>query len=488
MTPASPIATLRDTLSRSISAKLLALTILLILLAEAVVLVPSIAKHRMDYLTARVEAAYLVTLALEAPDAEMLDDDTARRLFGTANIEGVTVMREGARYLVYAPAIDETQRQAVAHIDLNDENWFSAVGGAWLSFFSSGDALLRVTGSPQAEQDEEVDILVSQKALRQALATYSRNVFVLSLIISTLTASFIYWAFARIIVDPVKKLTHEMALFESNPEDSLPFAALSGRRDEIGEAEQGLVALVRRIQSLLKERKRLAALGAGISKISHDLRNILASAQLMSDRLAKSDDPRVKKLSPRLISALDRAIALSNDTLSYGRMEPSVLNKSETALHDLVAEVFDSSAMQHVELVNDLPRSLTADVDRHHLFRALFNLIRNATEALAPPPPDAEPDGVERRITAAARENGDAVIIEIADNGPGLPETAREHLFEPFKGSRKPGGSGLGMAIAHEILRAHGGDLALAKSDENGATFRLSLPATAAAIRSVAAQ
>ena len=484
----NPIALLKRTLSQSLSAKLLALTVIFVLLAEAVVLVPSIAKHRMDFLTARMEAAYLVSLALEAPEAEMLDDETAEQLFGTANISGVTVTREGARMLIKAPEYETSAVEPVAHVDLNEHNSIAMIRSSWASLFSKGDGLIRVTGAPKIAENEFVDILVSQRALREALQQYARTILGLSLVISTLTATFIYWAYARIIVNPVKKLTHHMALFEKNPEDTSLLMSLSGREDEIGDAEKGLVALETRIQSLLSERKRLAALGAGISKISHDLRNILASAQLMSDRLAKSDDPRVKKLSPRLIGALDRAISLSNDTLSYGKMEPDALNKSLLPLQGVIDDVFDSSAHRHVILESSIDPSLQASIDKTHLFRAVFNLVRNAVEALAPPSPEEEPDGVERRITASAHALGDAIAIDIADNGPGLPEAAREHLFEPFKGSRKPGGSGLGIAIAHEVLRAHGGDLALVKSDADGTTFRLTLPGAPLESGALAAQ
>ena len=233
----------------------------------------------------------------------------------------------------------------------------------------------------------------------------------------------------------------------------------------------------RSVRDLLNERRRLAALGAGISKISHDLRNILASAQLMSDRLAKSDDPSVRKLSPRLLSALDRAIALSRDTLTFGRMEERVLDKSPVRLRELVDEVFDDTAAMGVNAHNNTPADLTIVADRTQLYRTLFNLVRNAVEAITElaAENDAPVDGT---VTIEATSTARRVTIVISDTGPGLPDHAKAELFEPFKGSQKPGGSGLGVAIAAEIIRAHGGAIELQRSDENGAAFQIFLPQT----------
>jgi signal transduction histidine kinase len=94
-------------------------------------------------------------------------------------------------------------------------------------------------------------------------------------------------------------------------------------------------------------------------------------------------------------------------------------------------------------------------------------VARNAVEA-----------GARQLRFAAARENA-LVAIEIDDDGPGMPPKARENLFRPFFGSARPGGSGLGLAIARELMRAHGGDLALVASTGAGTVFRLTLPAPA---------
>lgn len=482
---------------RSLSTKLLVLTILFVLLAELLVMIPSIANERVQWFEARIEAAYLVSLALERPREEMPEDEekVIRQLFYTANIVGVTINENNMRELILAPEVDDQEPAERHFVNLRDQMATTTIFEAWGTLFSKGDKQIQVTGSPRFAAHRTVDIVVSQQALRADLQRYARNILILSLIISILTAALVFWSLNRMIVKPVKGLTRNILAFQANPEQAERILSPSGRSDEIGAAETSLAAMERSIHELLKQRRRLAALGAGISKISHDLRNILASAQLMSDRLAKSDDPRMRKLSPRLVSALDRAITLSRDTLAFGRMEPSALKRARVSIRALVDEVFEDTAAIGVATDNQVPEDLTVFADRTQLYRSLFNLTRNAVEAIAPTPenagngaaPDsAEPaDGIAETgdagtIAISARQTPTGVEIDIADTGPGIPDHARPELFEPFKGSQKPGGSGLGVAIAAEIVRAHDGELSLLRSDASGTVFRIALPAARA--------
>jgi len=463
---------------RSLSTKLLFLTVVFVFVAELVVLVPSIANQRFEWFTMRVEEAYLVSLALEGPRDEVLDDEVVRQLFSTANILGVTIDTEDMRMLILAPEINPHGAPDVHRVDLEDNHMLSRIAQAWGTMFSRGDHLIQASGAPKFSPDQQVDIIVSQKALRDDLYAYALNILVLSLVISTVTAGLMYWALNRIIVRPVKRLTANIAAFDADPENVGGILMPTERNDEIGVAEKSLAAMERSVLDLLNERRRLAALGAGISKISHDLRNILASAQLMSDRLARSDDPSVRKLSPRLISALDRAINLSRDTLTFGRMDARFLDKAPVDLRALVDEVFDDTAAMGVVATNAIPEGLTIIADRTQLYRSLFNLVRNAVDALTDVTAGGESKGDKKigEITITATTQNKDVAIHIRDTGPGIPEHAMPELFEPFKGSQKPGGSGLGIAISAEIVRAHGGALTLHKSDASGAEFLINLP------------
>ncbi len=465
---------------RSLSTKLLLLTIVFVLLAELVVLIPSVSKQRIDWFEARIEAAYLVSLALEGPRDEMMDETVARQLFSTANIRGVTVNRDDMRMLILAPEIDPHGPPRMHRVDLREQLPNTMILNAWATMFSRGDDLIQVTGAPRFAEEQVVDIIVSQRALRSDLLVYARNILALSLVISSLTAALVYWALNRMIVYPVKQLTENIMAFEADPDHAGRILVPSSRKDELGAAEKSLATMERSIHELLNERRRLAALGAGISKISHDLRNILASAQLMSDRLAKSEDPSVRKLSPRLISALDRAIVLSRDTLAFGRMEARALDKSPVQLRDLVDEVFDDTAAMGISAHNLVPVDFTIHADRTQLYRSLFNLVRNAVEAMSPS--NAANEGTRitdeeiGAVSIKATETDGSIIVCIIDTGPGIPDHARADLFEPFKGSQKPGGSGLGVAISAEIIRAHDGEIILERSDSAGTQFKIILP------------
>jgi signal transduction histidine kinase len=117
----------------------------------------------------------------------------------------------------------------------------------------------------------------------------------------------------------------------------------------------------------------------------------------------------------------------------------------------------------------DVDGELEVDADRDQLYRVLSNLCRNAAQALEA----GNETGAE--ITVSARREGSVVVIEVADNGPGVSERARARLFEAFQSVARKDGSGLGLAIAQELVQAHGGEIALVNND-GGATFRVTIP------------
>jgi signal transduction histidine kinase len=227
--------------------------------------------------------------------------------------------------------------------------------------------------------------------------------------------------------------------------------------------------LQKTVREALGQRARLAALGTAVTKINHDLRNILATARLVTDGLTASAAPEVRRVAPRLVDAIDRAVALCTRTLDFSREGTPPLAPSRFALAPLVDEVGPGLAVAAGELViaSAIPPDLAIEADRDQLYRVFLNLARNAVEA-----------GAHRLRFAAARADG-GIAVEIADDGPGLPPKARENLFRPFFGSARPGGSGLGLAIARELVRAHGGELSLVSSTGAGTVFRLTLPTPA---------
>ncbi|MEX2318893.1 MAG: HAMP domain-containing sensor histidine kinase, partial [Bauldia sp.] len=334
--------------------------------------------------------------------------------------------------------------------------------------------ILRVTGSSRA--GNQLELVISDRALRAALLRYSANILWLSLLVSVVAGGLLYFTMNRMLVKPMRRLAENMVAFSAAPEDASRVISPSGRGDEIGIAEEHLATMQQALQGTLREQRHLADLGLAVSKINHDLRNMLAAAQLFSDRLGSLPDPNVQRFAPKLIATLDRAIAYCTTTLAYGRAREAAPARRLVALDRLVDEVSDVLGLaNHAKIAfeNRVPAGMEIDADPDQLFRVLVNLCRNAVQALDGG--DADPSVVRRIAVSARRDNG-TVTIEVADTGPGVPERARAHLFRAFQGSVRPGGTGLGLAIAAELVRAHGGSIALLETDRPGATFAIVIP------------
>jgi len=333
---------------------------------------------------------------------------------------------------------------------------------------------MRVVG-PAPMGGEFIEIIVDEKPLRQAMLTYSVNILVISLLISGITATLVYLTLHYLFVRPLRRLTVNMMAFRAQPENPASVIVPSGRQDEIGTAERELAAMQRDLATMLQQKNRLAALGLAVSKINHDLRNLLTTAQLFSDRLVKLPDPSVQRFAPKLMRALERAIDFCESTLSYGRVQEAPPDRRMVPLEPLVEEVRETVGLDPqspIRWISAVERGLMVDADPDQLFRILVNLVRNALQAFESRPA-GDPGRDQIRITG--RREGAVVVIEVSDTGPGISEPARAHLFEAFQSSTRTGGSGLGLAIASELVHAHGGEIRLVDGTI-GATFRLTIP------------
>jgi signal transduction histidine kinase len=333
---------------------------------------------------------------------------------------------------------------------------------------------MRVVG-PGPMGADFVEIILGMGPLRQAMVRFSFNILLLSLIISAITATLVYLTLAYLFVRPMGRITTNMMSFRQDPENPARIIRPSARRDEIGIAERELAGMQGNIASMLNQKSHLAALGLAVSKINHDLRNLLSSAQLVSDQLSGVPDPRVQRFAPKLVRALERAIAFCQSTLSYGRAQEAPPDRRAVALEALLEEVRETLSLTPegpIRWINTVERGLTVDADFDHLFRVLVNLARNAMQVLESRAPN---DPARDQIRIAGRREGAVAIIEVSDTGPGVPEKARAHLFEAFQSSTRTGGTGLGLAIAAELVRAHGGEIKLVEGTM-GATFRISIP------------
>ncbi len=468
---------MRKSLATGLSARLLLLTAAFVMLAEVLIYVPSIANFRKSWLEERLRAGQIAALALEATADYMVSDELAMDLLGTAGVKAVVLKRGGARKLILG---DDMPKHIAAVYDLRDADPLMLIDDAFATMGLGDNALIQVTGDTRQGLGQYVQIILPVQALRAAMFTYSRNILILSVVISLIAAGLVYVSLNWLLVRPIRRVTASLTAFRGAPEAITSRLTPSARSDEIGVAERALSAMQDDLRAALTQKTRLANLGTAISKINHDLRNILASAQLMTDRLGEIDDPAVRTITPRFVHALDRAIALCTQTLAYGRAEEAAPEVWRFALRPLVDDVGAALGLQPHDAnedsgprwCNEVAPDFMADADPDQLFRVLLNLGRNAADAITKvrqPTPHCE-------IRVSASKLGGTIAIDMADNGPGLTARAREHLFEPFTGSARAGGTGLGLAIAKELAESHGGTIELVTSGPEGTTFRVTLP------------
>jgi signal transduction histidine kinase len=454
-----------------LSGKLLILTILFVMMAEVLIFVPSIATFRRDWLNDKLSAAYTAALVLQAAPDAMVPDSLARQVLDSIGARAVAMKMGTQRRLL---AVSGTPPTVDYTIDMRDMSLTREILDAFRTLVSDRNQVLRVMG-PAPAGGEFVEIVIQQAPLREAMLDYSVTILLLSLLVSGIAATLVYLALHYLFVRPLHRITANMMAFRRDPENAARIIVASRRGDEIGTAERELAAMQSDLASMLQQKSRLAALGLAVSKINHDLRNLLASAQLFSDRLSSLPDPHVQRFAPKLMRALERAIDFCQSTLSYGRAQEPPPDRRPTELEPCVDEVRETlglDAASSIRWISAIERGLTVDADPDQLFRVLLNLARNAVQALESRSP-RDPNRDQVRITG--RREGAVAVIEVADTGPGIPREARAHLFEAFQGSTRTGGSGLGLAIAAELVRAHGGDIRLVDGTI-GATFRVTIP------------
>jgi signal transduction histidine kinase len=451
-----------------LSAKLLVMTVLFVMLAEVCIYVPSIANFRLTWLNDKLTAAHTAALVFEA--APMVPESVSRQILDSIGARALA-MKMGQQRRLLATA--EPPTAVLQDVDVRNMMSLDAIVEAFRTLLVATDTdLIRAIG-PAPMGGEFVEIVIEDGPLRQAMWRYSRNVLLLSVAISAISAALVYFALHVLFVRPLYRIAAAVMAFRSDPENPASILAATPRRDEIGIVERELAVMQRDLASMLAQKTRLATLGLAVSKINHDLRNLLASAQLFSDRLAGLPDPQVQRFAPKLMRALERAIDLCQSTLSYGRAQEPPPDRRPVALMELVEEVRDTLGVQPdspVGWITSVERGLTVDADRDQLLRILVNLARNALQAL-----ETTNDASRDQIRISGRREGAVVIIEVADTGPGFSDQARAHLFEAFQGSSRAGGTGLGLAIAAELVRAHGGDINLVEGTI-GATFRIRIP------------
>ena len=456
---------------RTLSGRFLLLTILFVLLAEVLIFVPSMARFREEYLLSRLERAQIASLALLASDGT-ISDKLAEELLINAGVYNVVLRRDAVRELVLSSPVPGP---ANVSYDMRAVPAFILMRDALAAMMVPDGAVIRVVGDPVQEAGLLIEVTMAAAPLRDALFQYAARILLLSLVISMATAALLFLSVQRLIVTPIRRVVASMAEYAKSPEDARTIITPGSKVVELREAEEALHHLQTDVSHALRQKERLAQLGGAVARISHDLRNILATATLVADRMETSSDPAVTRAAPKLVGSLSRAVNLCESTLAFGKAEEPPPRLAQFALRPLVDEVVEAERLaapdplQGVEFLIDVPTTLMVRADSEQIFRVLTNLLRNARQAIEA---TRHPGSIE----ISARETDDGLTIRVIDTGPGLPQRARDNLFAAFQGGVRKGGTGLGLVIAAELVRGHGGRLDLARSDSDGTEFRLWLP------------
>jgi signal transduction histidine kinase len=454
-----------------LSWKLLGLTAIFVMVSEVLIYVPSIANFRTSWLNDRLATAAAASVLLAAPELMDVNQELQDRLLAAVGAEAIAIREGVVSQLITTvgmpPSVDRTS-------DLRNASTLSNLTDAVDTLLFGGEGrILRVVG--ETPSGGELELVLDEGELHAAMVAYSVNTIWMSLIISMITGALVFFALNRLLVRPMQRMSQNMVTFTERPEDESRIISPSRRRDEIGVAEERLSGMERDLSTTLQQQKRLADLGLAVSKIVHDLRNMLASAQLLSDRISAVPDPSVQRFAPKLIAALDRAINFAQSTLAYGKPREAAPERRLLRLRvivDDVAQVLGLEQHAGVEWVNNVAPDLEVDADPDQMFRVLMNLCRNAIEAME----GDSSTGVVQRLAVGAKRAGSVVTITVADTGPGLPPRAAEHLFQPFHGAGRAGGTGLGLAISAELVKAHGGEIDLVPTTGPGTTFAITIP------------
>ncbi len=454
----------------SLSGRFLILTVIFVMLAEVLIFLPSVARFRQDFLLSRLERAQIASLVLLAED--MIDEGLEDELLENAGVLNVVLRRDEMRQLILSSPIPAP---IYATYDMRDPSALTLIRDAIGVLRDSEDRIIRVIGDPVRSAGLLIEITMSTAELRAAMVEYGIRILVLSAVISGFTALLLFLAVRTFLVAPINRVIRHMLSYAQAPEDGRRIITPTAGIRELREAEEALQSLQQQLTSALRQKARLAQLGQAVAKVSHDLRNILTTAQLFADRVEASEDPAVRRVGPKLMASITRAVNLTESTLAFGKAEEPPPALSVVNLRQIAEDVVESERLacrdDTVAIACDVPQGMTVRADGEQLFRVLSNLVRNARQAI-------EASGKAGRICLSAVEDDSGWRIEVCDTGPGLAKRAQDHLFQPFAGGSRKGGTGLGLAIAADLVRGHGGTLTLVKTGPDGTCFAIVLPKT----------
>lgn len=450
------------------------LTIGFVLLAELLLFIPSAALFRQNWLEDRAQQAGLLAQALTGVPDYQASQTLTDQFMSDTDVMVMAAKRDGMTELVLG-APGEIAGEVIM-VDLKKEVRFPSLLAPFQDMFSHEEDSLRVLSASPVFGQDSLELMIPRYKLREALREYLINIFWLSIFIAVVTGGLIFWSMSAMIIQPIQQLAEDMTVFRSNPDHRSNQRGSAKRRDEIGQLQREFVDLKQSLRAAFRQRERLAGLGMSVAKINHDLRNVLTSALLISDRLSMNPDPKMSDMGERLTRTVERGISLTEDVLSYSKAESADPQIQDVRIAFTIGEAAADVIAQFpgIRFRNTVPTDLMVRTDPDHAYRIFQNLFRNASQAMA------AAESPNRVLKVGVEIGKDNVELRISDTGPGLPNRARENLFQAFSGgqahSANTKSTGLGLSISKELAKAQGGDLELLSSDDTGTSFTLRLP------------
>ncbi len=244
--------------------------------------------------------------------------------------------------------------------------------------------------------------------------------------------------------------------------------------------EVALALKYRRMEDQILRKNKLIELGTIAAGVAHEIRNPLASirtfAQLLPDKM--DDTEFTHEFSKLVLKDVDRITKVVESMLAFAR--PSQVTIADHLASELVEEavVLTTTRLKNkrIELTKQYHEQPTLRVDKQQILQVLVNLINNAVDALPEHGKIRVATGV-RTMNGSPGPNGNEkyAVIEVADNGPGIPQAIRNRVFDPFF-TTKHDGTGLGLSISQKIARDHGGIITVSSVEGKGTTFQINLP------------
>ncbi|SKA04527.1 Signal transduction histidine kinase [Enhydrobacter aerosaccus] len=452
--------------------RIMGLVVAAIMAAEMLLFLPMIGRFRMAHLEQLIESGTLAALALDATPDNMVTEDVKRTLLNNARVDAVVLIEPNRPKRAL---LNILPRPDMPTFNLKERGAIGLIWDALVAMARDGSYYIRVGGESMRLPHAMVWIVVDELPIRIAMYAYAGRMLMLSAIVAAFTASLLFLALRWLVIRPLQDLSEDMTAFRRAPEELGRERPTSGRDDEIGIVDREFRNLQRELRASLRQKSRLAEIGAASNKINHDLRNMLSTARLLSDRLAQSDDERTRKFAPTILRTIDRATRLASEAIEYVRDRPTP-RLTWFDLSDLVDEVGVALQEQGEESdpnllrnwINALECERRLQADRDLLYRVFTNLGRNAFEAGA------------TTVTITAQDEGPCLAVDVADNGVGIPPEVMAQLFRPFTTGGRAGGAGLGLAIARDLVQAHSGEIMLNATGPQGTTFRFTLPSAIA--------